>query len=188
VKAKDVLETGARPVAPDDVSFAPDDVSFAQRSDAYLGRALGLACYILGDLHEAEDATQEAMTRAWKARRSLRQPDVFDSWIDRILVNVCRERMRRRRRLREVSLPDEGEHTAADRFATLLTRDSVGRALGSLTVEQRTVVVLRYWRDLPLDQIAERLGWPLGTVKSRLHKALEVLRERLERDDLEVRR
>ncbi len=179
--AKDVLETSARPVD-------QDDVSFARRSDAYLGRALALACYILGDVDEAEDATQEAMARAWKARRSLRQLEAFDPWIDRILVNTCRERMRRSRRLREVSLPDEDEHTAADRFTTLLTRDSVGRALASLTVEQRTVVVLRYWRDLPLDQIAERVGWPLGTVKSRLHKALEVLRERLERDELEVRR
>jgi RNA polymerase sigma-70 factor (ECF subfamily) len=181
VDAKDALETGARPVA-------PDDVWFARRSDAYLGRALGLACYILGDVHEAEDATQEAMARAWKARRSLRQPEAFDSWIDRILVNTCRERMRRKHRLREVSLPDEGEHTAADRFTSLLARDSVGRALGSLTVDQRTVVVLRYWRDLPLDEIAVRVGWPLGTVKSRLHKALEVLRERLERDELEVQR
>ena len=179
--AKDVPETATWPVE-------QDDVSFARRSDAYLGRALGLACYILGDVDEAEDATQEAMTRAWKARRSLRQSEAFGRWIDRILVNTCRERMRRKRRLREVSLPDEGEHTAADRFATLLTRDSVGRALGSLTVDQRTVVVLRYWRDLPLDQIAERVGWPLGTVKSRLHNALEVLRERLERDELEVRR
>jgi RNA polymerase sigma-70 factor (ECF subfamily) len=68
-----------------------DDDDFARRSDAYLDRALGLACYILGDTHEAEDATQEAMARAWKARGSLRQVEAFDAWIDRILVNTCRE-------------------------------------------------------------------------------------------------
>jgi RNA polymerase sigma factor (sigma-70 family) len=75
-----------------------------------------------------------------------------------------------------------------DRFGALLARDSVGRALGALTVDQRAVVVLRYWLDLSLEQIAERLGWPLGTVKSRLHYGLAALRERLERDESEVLR
>jgi RNA polymerase sigma-70 factor (ECF subfamily) len=75
-----------------------------------------------------------------------------------------------------------------DRFGALLARDSIGRALGSLTTDQRTVVVLRYWRDFSLEEIAERLGWPLGTVKSRLHYALAALRERLERDEHEVQR
>ena len=164
------------------------DADFARRSDAYLSRALGLACYILGDVHEAEDATQEAMARAWKARGSLRQIESFEAWIDRIVVNSCRERMRRRRGVREIALPSDIEPEAMDRFGALLARDSIGRALGVLTLDQRTVVVLRYWRDLSLDQIAERLGWPLGTVKSRLHYALAALRERLERDELEVTR
>ena len=163
-----------------------DDLDFARRSDAYLSRALGLAYYILGDTHEAEDATQEAMTRAWKARRSLRQIESFDAWIDRIVVNTCRERMRHRRNVREIALPEDVEPEAIDRYGALLTRDSIGRALGELTLDQRTVVILRYWRDLSLEQIAERLGWPLGTVKSRLHYALAALRERLERDESEV--
>lgn len=165
-----------------------DDLDFARRSDAYLSRALGLAYYILGDTHEAEDAPQEAMTRAWKARRSLRQIESFDAWIDRIVVNSCRERMRRRRNIREIALPEGVEPEAMDRYGALLARDSIGRALGELTLDQRTVVILRYWRDLSLEQIAERLGWPLGTVKSRLHYALAALRERLERDESEVLR
>jgi RNA polymerase sigma factor (sigma-70 family) len=164
-----------------------DDV-FSRRSDAYLSRALGLACYLLGDACEAEDATQEAMTRAWKARRSLREPASFDAWIDRIIVNTCRERLRRKRRLREVALPEGVEPEGRDGFTALLARDSIGRALLGLTVEQRTVVILRYWRDLSLDQIAERLGWPLGTVKSRLHHAHAALKERLEQDEREVQR
>ena len=162
------------------------DDSFARRSDAYLGRAFGLACYILGNVHEAEDAAQEAMAKAWKSRRSLREQDAFDAWIDRIVVNTCRERGRRARRIREVELPAGAEPEAADRFGALLARDSVGRAMGALTVDQRAVVVLRYWRDLSLDQISDRLGWPLGTVKSRLHYGLAALRERLEHDELEV--
>jgi RNA polymerase sigma factor (sigma-70 family) len=166
------------------------DTEFARRSDDYLSRALGLAFYILGDAHEAEDATQEAMARAWRARRSLRSIESFDAWVDRIVVNACRERMRHRRSIREVGLPRESEFEpeAMDRFGALLARDSVGRALGALTVDQRAVVVLRYWRDLSLEQIAERLGWPLGTVKSRLHYGLAALRERIERDESEVLR
>ena len=165
-----------------------EDVDFARRSDAYLARALALAYYILADAHEAEDATQDAMARAWKARRSLRRVESFEAWIDRIVVNSCRERVRRRRSIREISLPLDAEPEAIDGFGALLARDSVGRALAALSVDQRTVVVLRYWRDLSLDQIAERLGWPLGTVKSRLHYGLAALRERLERDELEVQR
>lgn len=164
------------------------DEVFGRRSDSHLGRALGLACYILGNADEAEDATQEAMTRAWKARRSLRRIESFDAWIDRIVVNTCRERLRRKRKVREVAQTDEGEPEPRDAFGALLARDSIGRALLSLSADQRTVVVLRYWRDLSLEQIAERMGWPLGTVKSRLHYALAAIRERLEQDDPEVLR
>jgi RNA polymerase sigma factor (sigma-70 family) len=171
-------------------SVVQTDAEFARRSDDYLSHALGLAFYILGDAHEAEDATQDAMARAWRARRSLRSIESFDAWIDRIVVNACRERIRRRRSIREIALPSESqlEPEALDRFGALLARDSVGRALGALTVDQRAVVVLRYWLDLSLEQIAERLGWPLGTVKSRLHYGLAALRERLERDESEVLR
>jgi RNA polymerase sigma-70 factor (ECF subfamily) len=172
------------------------DEALGERADRYLSRALGLAFYILGDRLEAEDATQEVMLRAWRARASLRDPDAFEPWVDRIVVNACRERLRRNRRLREVGFDPgvtthgEGEWavepTAADRLEPLLARDSIGRALLGLTIEQRTVVVLRYWRDLSLEQIAARLDWPLGTVKSRLHYALAALRERIERDEQEV--
>jgi RNA polymerase sigma factor (sigma-70 family) len=87
-----------------------------------------------------------------------------------------------------VELPDDGGGPeAADRFGALFARDAIGRAIAVLTVDQRTVVVLRYWRDLSLEQIAQRLGWPLGTVKSRLHYGLAALRVRLEQDETEVR-
>jgi len=165
------------------------DDAFALRSDAYLDRALGLAWYILGDTHEAEDATQEAMARAWKARRSLRQLGSFRR-LDRpdpretragsgsVASGWCARWPSRR-------MPSPRQSIVS---APCSARDSVGRALGSLSLDQRTVVVLRYWRDLSLEQIEERLGWPLGTVKSRLHYAHAVLRERLERDEREVQR
>jgi RNA polymerase sigma-70 factor (ECF subfamily) len=165
-----------------------DDEIFAGTSDAYVARAVGLAFYLMGNRSDAEDATQEAMTRAWKARRSLRELAAFDAWFDRILVNCCRERLRRQHRIREVALPEGSEGEIRDDFAAVLARDSIGRALASLTLEQRSVVVLRYWLDLSLEQIAERLTWPLGTVKSRLHHAIAAIRERVEGDDAEVRR
>ncbi len=174
---------------PTDTSlFAAEDEAFARTSDAYVARAVGLAFYLTGNRSDAEDATQEAMARAWKARRSLREPASFDAWFDRILVNCVRERLRRQRRIREVAFPGDDEGETGDAFATVLARDSVGRALSSLTLEQRTVVVLRYWQDLSLGQVAERLGWPLGTVKSRLHHALAAIRERIDGDDAEVQK
>ena len=128
------------------------------------------------------------MARAWTARRTLRDPAAFDAWFDRILVNCVKERLRRQRQIREVEFPAGDDGETADAYAAVLARDSVGRALASLTLEHRAVVVLRYWQDLSLDQVATRLGWPLGTVKSRLHHALAAIRERIDGDDAEVRR
>jgi RNA polymerase sigma-70 factor (ECF subfamily) len=156
--------------------------SFAAMCDAALGRAYGLAGYLLGDATDAEDATQDAMDRAWRARGSLRDPEAFEGWLDRIVANVCRDRMRRRKHARIVDLEAGPEHEAADPFRAFLDRDELARALDALTPEQRIVVVLRFWRDLPLEQIAMRLDWPLGTVKSRLHHAMAAMRLRLERD------
>jgi RNA polymerase sigma factor (sigma-70 family) len=166
------------------------DEFFEHKADSYLPRALGLAFYVLGRSDEAEDVTQEAMARAWRARRSLRNPDVFEAWMDRILVNACREHQRRRGRLREVDLASEPDldsrFAVADRSDAFLARDSIYRAMADLTVEQRAAVALRYWRDLSLEEIAVRLDWPLGTVKSRLHHALAAIKVRLEQDEIEV--
>ena len=158
------------------------DESFAALCDAALRRTYGLAGYLLGDATEAEDATQDAMDRAWRARGSLRDPAAFEGWLDRIVANVCRDRMRRRKLARMVDLETGPEHEAADPFRAFLDRDALGHALDALTPEQRIAVVLRFWRDLPLEEIATRLDWPLGTVESRLHHALAVMRVRLERD------
>ncbi len=160
----------------------PADVAFAALSDAALRRGYGLAVYLLGDSLEAEDATQEALARAWRARRSLREPAAFDAWLDRILVNVCRDRLRRRRGIRIVDLELGQEMEGRDPFRDFLAHDELSTVLDALTPDQRVVVVLRFWRDLSLEQISERLGWPLGTVKSRLHHAMAAMRDQLERD------
>lgn len=172
----------------EEAAGARDEV-FAGQCDRAVGRAYGLAGYLLGDAAEAEDATQEAMGRAWRARGSLREQAAFGPWLDRIVVNVCRDTMRRHRIVRVVEVDLAEGVESGDPFREFLARDELGAALSRLTPDQRILVVLRFWRDLPLEQIADRLGWPLGTVKSRLHHALAALRDVLERErEAEVRR
>ena len=126
------------------------------------------------------DATQDALARAWRQRSSLRSLDAAQAWFDRILVNVCRDRLRRRRpRVRWADVDEGLTSPAADPFAALLARDAVLRAMTGLPIDQRVVLVLRYWADLPVDAIADRLGIPTGTVTSRLHYALRGLRAAL---------
>jgi RNA polymerase sigma factor (sigma-70 family) len=155
---------------------------FLRLADGELDRAYRLAGLILGDQHEAEDATQDALLRAWRAAASLRDPAGFQAWFDRILVNVCRDRLRRRGKVRLVEL-DEAQSISVvrDPFRTFLDRDEVLRAMASLDEDHRIVIVLHYWADLTLDAVAERVGWPVGTVKSRLHRALATMRSRLDR-------
>jgi RNA polymerase sigma-70 factor (ECF subfamily) len=106
----------------------------------------------------------------------LRDPAAFEAWFDRIVVNACRDRIRRTRRVRFVELPADDERPVVDPFKALLDRDEVLRLIRRLSPDDRVVVVLHYWADLPLTEVAARLGWPVGTVKTRLHRALEVMR------------
>jgi RNA polymerase sigma-70 factor (ECF subfamily) len=146
-----------------------------------LDRAYRLAGFILGDAREAEDATQDAMLRAWHQKRSLRRLESAQAWFDRILVNVCRDRLRRRRPgVRWTDVDAAVPAVAADPFAAMLARDAVLRALSTLSADHRIVLVLRFWADLPVEAIAERLGIPAGTAKSRLHYATQALRDALE--------
>jgi RNA polymerase sigma-70 factor (ECF subfamily) len=156
---------------------------FLHLATSELDRAYRLAGLLLGDRAEAEDATQEALVRAWRAIASLRDPQGFQAWFDRILVNVCRDHLRRRGRVRFISLAAIGEPSVtADPFRAVLDRDEVLRALASLDDDERLVIVLHYWADLTLASIAQRAGWRLGTVKSRLHRALRRIEAALHED------
>lgn len=96
------------------------------------------------------------------------------------MANVCRDRLRRRKGIRLVDLEEGTETNDRDQFRDALARDEIGRLVRKLPPDQQIVVALRYWRDLPLDDIAERLNLPLGTVKSRLHYAMRSLRAGLD--------
>ncbi|MGD0019819.1 MAG: sigma-70 family RNA polymerase sigma factor [Candidatus Limnocylindrales bacterium] len=169
---------------------AGDAAEFIRLIRGELPGAYRLAGYLLGDATEAEDATQEALEKAWHAWPKLRERDRAGAWFDRIVANACKDRLRERRGIRVLELDDEaaGAASARDPFREALSRDEVGRLVRNLPPDQLMVVALRYWRDLSLEEIAERLELPLGTVKSRLHYAMKALRRQLGRQGGEVSR
>jgi RNA polymerase sigma-70 factor (ECF subfamily) len=161
------------------IAVDSSEEAFRQLSARHVQSAYRLAWAILGDDSDAEDATQDAFTSAWRQRASLRDADRFDAWFGRILINSCRDRLRRRARTR--GLMGEGpEATSPDHSHSMLERDELYSAVAGLDPDQRIVVMLRFWKDLSVDQIAARLDVPAGTVKSRLHRSMARLRGVLE--------
>lgn len=168
-------------------------VERAQRGDreAYetlartVARDLYLAAHrIVRDPDRADDAAQQALITIWRELPSLRDPDRFHAWTYRIVLRHCfgEERRRRRAGVREVAVADT-QPDGVDHVADADLRDQVDRALRSLSVEHRAVLVLHHYAGLPLTQIAEILGVPYGTVGSRLHHATRAMRAALEAGD-----
>ena len=157
-----------------------DRAELADRIERRLASSYRLAALVLGDRAEAEDATHEAILSAWARAGTLRDPAAFDAWFDRILVNACRDRMRHRRVLRIVDLEAAADAPAPDEIRPVATRDDVRVAFARLNPDQKLAVVLRYWGDRSIDEIAAATGARAGTVKSRLHYALLAMREALD--------
>jgi len=148
---------------------------FDRLVQARLEAARRLAGALLRSAPDAEDAVHDAAVRAWEHWSELRDIDRFDAWFDRILVNRCRELIRRQR-VRVIEPGKEAERSLPDPTGALDQRDALRGALLRLAPDHRIVVVLRFVEDLPLSAIAERTGVPEGTVRSRLHYALRELR------------
>jgi RNA polymerase sigma-70 factor, ECF subfamily len=146
------------------------------------------ALAILGREADARDATQQALIAGWLRLSDLRDTDRFDAWLGRILVNECRMSLRRRGRLREVPMPQDGdmEPTAhgTRRPTDQLTSDphdgSFDQAFEQLSADQRTILVLHHLHGYGIAEIAAWLGIPSGTVKWRLSRARHALRDRIE--------
>lgn len=157
--------------------------AFGRLVDRELAAAYRTASLLLGDPAEAEDVTQDALERAWRRWDQLRDPDRAGAWFGRILVNACRDRIRAPRRspVRWI-----GEPATPDATATIAERDALDGALAGMNPDQRITVVLRYFLDLPVEEIAERTGAPVGTVKSRLRLALGAVRAAYEAQEREV--
>jgi RNA polymerase sigma factor (sigma-70 family) len=147
-------------------------------------RCMAIASWILRDADLAEDAVQAALVRAWRELRTLRDADRFEAWLHKILTNECYAEARRRTRwsakIRVLPVPDSVD---AGGVLTVNDRDQLERAFRRLTLEQRSVLVFHHVVGLPLPKIAERLGIPLGTAKSRLRNGTAAMRASLEADD-----
>ena len=150
---------------------------------AVLARAAGArldaaARLILRDHELARDAVQEALIRAWRDLPGLRDPERFDAWLHRLIVNAAiDEARRRRRRVVEVALSPIDVRSSQDDIGRLVDRDELDRALSRLTPEHRALVVLHYYLGLPLPEAAASLGISLGAAKSRLHRAMGSMRQ-----------
>jgi RNA polymerase sigma-70 factor, ECF subfamily len=157
--------------------------AFGRLVSGGLARWYRIAASLLGDATEAEDAVHDAAVTAWQRFGSLRAEGSFEAWFDRILVNNCRDRLRRRRfgSVVDVGAVLEGRPMPGDVAADAADRDALRRAMRVLDADHLVVVVLRYETDLTVPAIAARLGLAEGTVKSRLHHALRHLRAELER-------
>src|SRR5215212_11119744 len=144
---------------------------------------MAIAVRILRDVDLAEDAVQAALLAAWRDLRSLRDSTRFEPWLHRILTHECYAEARRRTRWSaEIRLlPVDGPVEAAG-VLSVNDRDQLERAFRRLTLEQRAILVFHHYVDLPLAEVAQRLGIPLGTAKSRLHYATAALRAILEAD------
>jgi RNA polymerase sigma factor (sigma-70 family) len=160
-----------------------DEEAFDALARTVGDRCMAIAYRILRDADLAEDAVQAALITAWRDLRALRDPDRFEPWLHRILTNACYAEARRGRRwLAQIRvLPGDGASDPGG-ILTVDDRDQLERALRRLTLEQRAVLVFHHYLDLSPPEVADRLGIPVGTVKSRLHYAMTALRASLEAD------
>jgi RNA polymerase sigma-70 factor (ECF subfamily) len=181
-----------------------DGEAFASLVEPFEARLYQLALGITGNHEDAEDAWQNALLRAWKSIGRVKDSEAFRSWISRIVVNECRRVLRSRisrgisgGRSRAVSIPD-GEHQVAlgldgsvDGEAMGATQDVTHEVVDQMAVlshlqalpqEQRETLLLRFWLDMPLQDVARVTGVPLSTAKSRLYRGLEALEPLLKRE------
>lgn len=161
---------------------AGDHDAFSVLVRASFPRLLGAAKLILRDQDRAQDAVQEALVLAWRHVRALRDPEAWDAWLHRLTVRACYRLARTHHRRDVVELhvvPDLEPALDTDLSSLVAERDRLSREIGRLPFDQRVVMVMHFYLDLPLTEAAEVLDIPVGTVKSRLHRGLESMREAL---------
>lgn len=160
-------------------AIAGDHDAFSDLVRTAYPRLHGVARLILRDPERAQDAVQEALVRAWRHVRALRDPEAWDHWLHRLTVNACYRwagRVKRREAVELHVTHDLEPAQPLDLATSVAERDRMGRAIGRLPIDLRTVVVLHFYLDLPLTQVADVLQIPVGTAKSRLNRALNAMR------------
>ncbi len=147
-----------------------DKDEFAARTEAVKARLYRTAYLYLGSEADALEAVDEAVYQALRALKKLRQPEAFETWLTRILINECHRELRRRKRFTpEESLPDTA---GPDAYDALPLREAVRR----LPEDLRLVVILRFFAGYTQAETAAALGIPQGTAATRQRKALQLLR------------
>ena len=158
-----------------------------------IDRCYRLAWSILLNDADAADATQDALVSAWCQVPRLRDPSVFDGWLNRIVANAARMARRHRVRLREVRVgslsPDESPTTVHEQAPNpyahtdiddVADNDAIGRAFDRLRPDERAILALHHVDERPVAEIARTLGIPTGTAKWRLHAARRALQRAME--------
>lgn len=159
-----------------------DRAAFDRLAESVVDRLLQVARLILRDGELAEDAAQDALIRCWRDLPSLRDPGAFDAWLNRLLIRAVQEQFRLQRRHRAAVTVLHLEPGRPDASEDIATREQLARGFERLTLEHRSVLVLRLYLGFSLEETAATLGIPAGTAKSRLHYATEAMREALEAD------
>jgi RNA polymerase sigma factor (sigma-70 family) len=166
-----------------DVAKQGDEEAFGAVVRIVGDHCMAIAYRILRDVDLAEDAVQVALISAWRELPTLRDTDRFEPWLHRMLVNACYAEARRSNRwAANVRVLSTRGESAPDDVFTINDRDQLERGIRRLPPDQRAVLVFRYYLDLTLPEVADRLGIPVGTAKSRLHYASVALRSALEAD------
>jgi RNA polymerase sigma-70 factor (ECF subfamily) len=159
-----------------------DRAAFERLAAGAIDGLYAIACLMLRDPSQADDAVQETLVRAWVGIARLREPERFEAWLHRLLVHACTDQVRGRRRFEAAVRRIDLEPSTPDRVDHLADRDALERGLRRLSLEHRAVVVFHFYLGLTVPEIAGQLGVPSGTVKSRLHHARQALRASIEAD------
>jgi RNA polymerase sigma-70 factor (ECF subfamily) len=172
-----------------------DAESFNQLIARWERPIYALAYRVIGHEEDARDVCQETFLRAFRGIGAFKGQAKFSSWLYRIALNLCRDWIRRERRTPVVQVPEGVDLTElvaeagpAESVEDLVSRRdmsrAVARAMMSLSDEQRTAIVLKEYQGLTFQEIADMLGCPLSTVKTRLYQGLSSLRRQLEQDGI----
>ena len=173
-----------------------DLVMAAKRGDheAFEALAVGaadrlyrIARLILRDVYLAQDAVQETLVRAWRQMPTLRDPERFDAWLRRLLISACADEGRQaRRRSPEIHVVGV-EPSIDDDAGQVADRDLLERGFRRLRPQHRAALVLHFYLGLPASEVADALGVPEGTAKSRIHYATQALRAALDADERDAK-
>jgi RNA polymerase sigma-70 factor (ECF subfamily) len=161
---------------------AGDVDAFEALVAARLNRAFRTASAILGSEADAHDVVQDAFLATWRHLPSLRDRARFDAWLNKTIVNRCRDALRRRRRSREVGLDDALDIPTTDASGAAVRMAALSSSFDRLNVNQRHLLVMHHLHRVPVADLARQLGIPEGTAKWRLHAARAALTRAMETD------